>query len=316
VVTYYEREHHDDRRDTRRVEARVVATVQRALREQGGGILVFLPGAAEIRRVETQLADVVDPLRVTVAPLHGSLPPDAQDRAIANAPAGQRKIVLATSVAETSLTIQDIRTVVDSGLARVPRFSPRSGMTRLETVRVSRASAEQRRGRAGRVAPGACYRLWTEIEQEQLVPRPSAEILEADLAPLALELAVAGIADPAELSWLDPPPPAALAQARELLTELEAFDADGRVSAHGQAMARLALHPRLAHMLLRAIPLGVGPTACRVAALLAERDILRSEDTRDADFRLRVEALGRGSRGAAACACRSRSSGETAARRS
>lgn len=293
VVTHYEREQHEDRRDVRRTEARVVATVQRALREQEGGILVFLPGAAEIRRVEIELAKVVDSARVIITPLHGSLPPTAQDRAILNAPAGYRKIVLATSVAETSLTIEDVRAVVDSGLARVPRFSPRTGMTRLETVRVSRDSAAQRCGRAGRVAPGVCYRLWTEIEQEQLVPRAAPEILEADLAPLALELAVAGITDPMELSWLDPPPSAALAQARELLTELEALDTSGRASAHGQAMARLAVHPRLAHMLLRAVPLGVGPTACRVAALLAERDIFRSEDTRDADFRLRVEALGR-----------------------
>jgi ATP-dependent helicase HrpB len=294
VATYYEREQHDDRRDTRRVEARVIGTIQRALREEEGGILVFLPGTAEIRRVETQLAAVIDPARTIIAPLHGSLPPDEQDRAMANAPHGWRKVVLATSVAETSLTIQDVRVVVDSGLARVPRFSPRTGMTRLETVRVSRASADQRRGRAGRVTPGVCYRLWTEIEQEQLVPRQAPEILEADLAPLALELAVAGTRDPAELSWIDPPPSAALAQAAELLTELDAFDADGRVSAHGKAMVRLPLHPRLAHMILRAVPVGAGLTACRVAALLGERDILRSDDYRGvADLRLRVDALGR-----------------------
>jgi len=195
VETRYLREPVSDRRDTRLIEALVVSTVERALRETDGDVLVFLPGAAEIRRTADALAGIADPARVTIAPLYGDLPAEAQDRAILASPAGQRKVVLATSIAETSLTIEGVRVVVDGGLARVPRFSPRTGMTRLETVRVNAASAEQRRGRAGRVAPGICYRIWAEAEQSQLVPRGAPEILEADLAPLALELAVAGIAD-------------------------------------------------------------------------------------------------------------------------
>lgn len=295
VTTHYEGGATVRRGDTRAVEARVVATVQRALRDDAGGVLVFLPGAAEIRRVENQLADLVDPRRVLITPLHGSLPADAQDRAIGDAPAGMRKVAIATSIAETSLTIQDVRVVVDSGLARVPRFSPRTGLTRLETVRVSLASAEQRRGRAGRVAPGVCYRLWSEIEQSQLVPRAAPEILEADLAPLALELAAAGITDPLALRWLDPPPAPALAQARELLRELDAIDDRFHVTDHGRAMARLALHPRLSHMLLRASAMGLGLTACRLAALLGERDPFRGDAAdSNADVRARLDAVARG----------------------
>jgi ATP-dependent helicase HrpB len=200
--------------------------------------------------------------------------------------------VLATSIAETSLTIEGIRIVVDSGFSRVPRFSPRTGMTRLETVRVTRAAADQRHGRAGRLGPGICYRLWTEIEQAQLVPHGRPEILEADLAPLALELAIAGIADPLDLAWLDPPPPAALAQAHELLRELEAIDGTGRATSHGQAIAALGVHPRFAHMLLRARALGYALTACAVAALLGERDLLRGETaSANADLRGRLEAI-------------------------
>ena len=295
VETHYEGDAVTRRGDPRAVEARVVATVQRALRDDTGGVLVFLPGAAEISRVQNQLATLVNPDEVLVAPLHGTLPADAQDRAIADAPPGMRKVALATSIAETSLTIQDVRVVVDSGLARVPRFSPRTGLTRLETVRVSLASAEQRRGRAGRVAPGVCYRLWSEIEQSQLVPRGKPEILEADLAPLALELAVAGITDPLALRWLDPPPAPALAQARELLRELDAIDDRFHVTDHGRAMARLALHPRLSHMLLRATELGLGLMGCRLAALLGERDPFRGDASNiDADVRARLDAIARG----------------------
>jgi len=289
VATHYLRTPLAHRRDWRDLETPLVATVERALREADGDVLVFLPGAAEIRRTEQRLAERVDPQRTTIAPLHGNLPAPAQDLAIASSPPGRRKIVLATSIAETSLTIEGVRAVVDSGLARVPRFSPRTGMTRLETVRVNRASAEQRRGRAGRLAPGVCYRLWTEIEQGQLVPRATPEILEADLAPLALELAVAGIGDALQLSWLDPPPDASLGQARELLRELEAIDDAGRVTEHGRAVARLPLHPRLAHMIVRSISLGVGITACRLAALLNERDLLRGEGAQpEADLRTRL----------------------------
>jgi ATP-dependent helicase HrpB len=281
------------------VESAVARTVRRALGESAGDVLVFLPGAAEIGRVERMLLASGDPLGgdTYVAPLFGSLPQPAQDRAIAPSVPGRRKIVLATSIAETSLTIEGVRVVVDSGLARVPRFSPRSGMTRLETVRVSRASAEQRAGRAGRVAPGACYRLWPEHEHHGLVPHGTPEILEADLAALALELAEAGVADPAELRWLDAPPAAAYAQARELLAQLGALGASGRITAHGRRMADFALHPRLAHMLLRARALQLGAVACDLAALLAERDVLRSDaGAGDADLRLRLELLRGGER--------------------
>ena len=292
VAVHYSTEPFVDRRDARLVEARLISTIHLALRDNEGDILVFLPGAAEIRRVESRLGEILDNRAIVIAPLHGNLSGDAQDLAIEPSPPGQRKVVLATSIAETSLTIEGVRVVVDSGLSRVPRFSPRTGLTRLETVRVNRASAEQRRGRAGRVAPGICYRLWTELEQTALLPRGTPEILGADLAPLALELAVAGVTDPMELSWLDSPPVASLAQASELLRELEALGNDGRVTPHGQALARLPVHPRLAHMMVRAVQLGMGLTGCRVAALLGDRDVLRGDAARpNADLRLRLDLL-------------------------
>jgi ATP-dependent helicase HrpB len=284
----------------RPLEPAVASVVRRALADDDGDVLVFLPGAAEIRRLETLLAGVSPSPGVYVTPLFGNLSQEAQDRAIEPSPPGTRKIVLSTSIAETSLTIEGVRIVVDGGLMRVPRFSARSGMTRLETVRVTRASADQRRGRAGRVAPGVCYRLWSEHEEQHLAPHTRPEILDADLAPLALELAEAGIADPAELRWLDPPPPAAMAQARGLLTQLGALDRDGRITAHGRSMARLPLHPRLAHMLLAATTLGHGALACDVAALLADRDIFRVDAGApgDADLTLRLDALADAGRGA------------------
>jgi ATP-dependent RNA helicase HrpB len=274
-----------------RLEGAVTAAVLDALRREEGDLLVFLPGAAEIRRVHAALSEHSLGDDVRVLPLHGTLTPDAQRRAILPAPAPSRKIVLSTSIAETSLTIEGVRVVIDAGLSRVPRFSPRSGMSRLETVRVSRASADQRRGRAGRLGPGVCYRLWPEHEESHLLPHAPAEILVADLTPLALDLASSGVSDPAELRWIDPPPAAALGQALELLVELGALDDRGRVTDHGKRMAGLPVHPRLAHMLLRAQELGQGYLACEVAALLAERDILRSETDRDADLALRIEAL-------------------------
>jgi len=270
----------------------VARAVVRALAEEDGDVLVFLPGVAEIRRVESLLGEAGLPGEVRVLPLYGDLPEDAQDRAIAPARAGERKVVLATSIAETSLTIEGVRVVVDSGLMRVPRFSPRTGMTRLETVPGSRASAEQRRGRAGRLGPGVCYRLWTEAEEAERPEHRAPEILEADLAPLALELAAWGVGDPGELRWLDPPPAAAYSQARELLRWLGALDADGGVTEHGRRMAELGLHPRLAHMVLRGVEAGHGAVACDVAALLGGRDILRREDgPAEADLRLRLEVL-------------------------
>jgi ATP-dependent helicase HrpB len=274
------------------LDARVARAALEALHREPGDVLVFLPGQAEIRRVEDRLREAGPGPGVRVAPLHGSLPQEAQDRAIEPSPPGERKVVLATSIAETSLTIEGVRTVVDSGVMRVPRFSPRTGMTRLETTPVTRASAEQRRGRAGRVGPGVCYRLWTEAEQHGLVPHAAPEILAADLAPLALELAAWGIADPAELRWLDPPPAAAFAQARELLAQLGALDAAGAATPRGRRMAGLGTHPRLAHMLLRGAELGLGALASDLAALLEERDPFRVDGgVPDADLRLRLEAL-------------------------
>ena len=294
VVTSEGRSHaveirHRPRRPGARLEAEVAAAVRDALDSETGDVLVFLPGAGEIRRVAAILEGAV---AADVLPLHGNLPAEAQDRAILPSPPGSRKVVLATSIAQTSLTIEGVRVVVDSGLSRVPRYSPRSGMTRLATVRVSAFSAEQRRGRAGRLAPGVCYRLWSVQEQSTLAPRSVPEILEADLAPLALELAVTGVRDPGELRWLDPPPAAGLTEARSLLTLLGALDASGALTRHGAAMARLALHPRLSHMVMKATDLDAGETACEIAALLTERDPLRRmEGVADADIRTRIDLL-------------------------
>ncbi len=281
-----------ERRPDTPLERFVASSVREAVAQEEGDVLVFLPGTGEIRRVAQLLESPALPSHVHVAPLHGTLPQSEQDRALAPSPPGTRKVVLSTSIAETSLTIEGVRVVIDSGLMRVPRFSPTSGMTRLDTVRVSRASADQRRGRAGRIAPGVCYRLWAEHEQHGLLAHRPPEIMEADLAPLALELAVAGIADSAALRWLNPPPSGAFAHARELLTHLGAIGADGRATPHGHRMAALAMHPRLAHMLLTGIDAGHGTLASYIAALLGERDIVYADGAPpDADLRLRVEAL-------------------------
>lgn len=257
------------------IEPRVVQTILEALNDESGSLLVFLPGQAEIRRVHQQLAEALGPRAdILLCPLHGELDLAAQRAAIDPAPAGQRKVVLATNIAETSLTINGVRVVVDAGLARVPRFDPGSGMTRLDTQRISRASATQRAGRAGRLEPGVCYRLWSADQQEQLAAYASAEILQADLAGLALQLARWGVA-PNQLAWLDAPPSAAYAQAQDLLLRLGALNDDGTLTRHGQAMAELPAHPRIAHLLLRGQSLGLAQMACDVAALLGERDILR-----------------------------------------
>lgn len=274
------------------IEAAVASTVLRAHDHHEGDILVFLPGVAEIRRTAEHLSRADLPSSTGVIPLYGDLPQAEQDRAIAPSPAGRRKIVLATSIAETSLTIEGVRVVVDSGLMRVPRFSPRTGMTRLATVPVSRAAADQRRGRAGRTSAGVCYRMWTEGDHTALLTQRPPEILEADLAPLALNLAVWGVTEPGDLQWIDAPPAAAYAQARELLRSLDALDADGRLTSHGTAMAKLSAHPRIAHMLLRARALDCTATACDLAALLSERDVLRAHDAAaDPDVRLRLPLL-------------------------
>lgn len=267
----------------------VVSAVVRALREESGSILVFLPGTGEIRRVEQWLQAQISNPEVMIAPLYGELSIEAQEQAIRPAPAGKRKVVLATNIAETSLTIEGIRIVIDAGLARVPRFDPNSGLTRLETVNVSQAAAEQRCGRAGRLEPGVCYRLWPE--GRHLLSYAAPEILETDLAALALELAQWGCREPQQLAWLDPPPSAAYAQAQELLQRLGALDNENRVTAHGRAMAALPLHPRLAHMVLRGRDMGAGTLACDLAALLSERDVLRTGKERNADMHTRIQVL-------------------------
>ncbi|HUA90123.1 MAG TPA: ATP-dependent helicase HrpB, partial [Steroidobacteraceae bacterium] len=259
-------------------------------RETRGDCLVFLPGAREIRRVQAGLASL--PADVRVLPLYGELAGAEQEAALAPAAAGTRKVVLATNIAETSLTIPGVTVVVDSGLARRARFDPVTGMGRLEVQRISRASAEQRAGRAGRTAPGSCYRAWGEGAHGSLAAFTAPEILEADLAPLALELAGWGAHEAGTLRWLDPPPAAQLASARDLLARLGAVDAQGRITAHGRAMRELPLHPRLSHLVIRGRALGQGALAAELAGLLSERDLVRgSARSQDADVRTRLELL-------------------------
>ncbi len=277
---------------TGQLEAAVFRAVRRSIAQDRGSLLVFLPGMAEIRRIERALFEANLGPTVHLAPLHGDLPQAAQDAAIAPAEPGTRKIVLATSIAETSLTIDGVRVVIDAGRSRVPRFDPRSGLTRLDTIRVTQDSAEQRRGRAGRLEPGVCYRLWTEKEHASLNARRPPEILEADLAPLLLDLHLWGTNDPFELPWLTPPPSGAVAQARDLLTGLGALSPAGQVTEHGKQMVMLPMHPRLAHMLIKAAALGLTALACEIAALLGERDLLRGAvGWRNSDLRLRLDAL-------------------------
>jgi ATP-dependent helicase HrpB len=273
-------------------ERAVAQIISRALQEEHGDALVFLPGAREIRRVQSLLESSGLDSSVRVLPLFGELSGDDQEIALLPATPGTRKVVLATNIAETSLTIQGVRIIVDSGLVRRSLFDPATGMNRLETQRISRASAEQRQGRAGRVEAGVCYRVWSEGAQRSLAPFTPPEMAEADLAPLALELASWGTRDVSELRWLDQPPAAMLASARDLLVRLSALDASVRVTEHGRQMSRLSVHPRLAHMLLRAAELRSLPLAADLAALLSERDLLRSAGgSRDADIRSRLEVI-------------------------
>ncbi|BBO70829.1 ATP-dependent helicase HrpB [Desulfosarcina alkanivorans] len=283
---------HVDRPPSRPVERAVAGVIRQSAAADEGNLLVFLPGAPEIRRVARLLDDGRLPKEWMVAPLYGSLPRNLQDAAIAPPPAGRHKIVLATAIAETSLTIEQIRVVVDSGLQRAPRFDPVSGMTRLVTLPVSQASADQRRGRAGRLEPGICYRLWHEAAHHALVPYNRPEILDSDLTGLALELAVWGLDAPDALGWLDGPPAAAFSLARRLLLDLGGLDEGGKITVHGRLMADLPLHPRLAHMILAAREMDMGVTACEMAAILSERDPLHfTGRERDADLRLRLDAL-------------------------
>jgi ATP-dependent helicase HrpB len=256
------------RNPAQRFEEQVARAVGKALVEESGSILVFLPGQGEIRRVEGLLRDRIANPAIDIAPLYGALDGRDQDRAIEPAEPGRRKVVLATSIAETSLTIEGVRVVIDAGLARVPRYDTASGLTRLETVRVSRAAADQRRGRAGRTQPGVCYRLWEEAETRALTPFGRPEILETDLARLALDLALWGAKDAADLAFLDPPPAAALNEARGLLRRLDALDGAGDLTPHGRRIAALSLPPRLAHMVVRG-----GARAGLIAAVLTERGL-------------------------------------------
>ena len=255
------------------IEAQVVDAAVKALRAEAGSILVFLPGTAEIRRTETRLKERIDDPAVDIVPLYGALDAATQDRAIAPSRPGRRKVVLATSIAETSLTIDGVRIVIDCGLARVPVYEPDVGLTRLETVRVSRAAADQRRGRAGRTEPGVCYRLWEEGETRALEPFLRPEILSADLSSLVLDLAQWGVADPDALTFLDPPPRPALTEAKALLRELGAIDADGRITEEGKALNRLPLPPRLARMVVDAAREGAAPRAAEIALIVTERGL-------------------------------------------
>jgi ATP-dependent helicase HrpB len=274
----------------------VMRAIKRALTEAEGDMLVFLPGAGEIRRLQGMLQGVGE--NVDVMPLFGELAAGEQDAALKPARPGRRKIVLATNIAETSLTIDGVRIVVDAGLERRSLFDPASGMNRLELQRISRASAEQRTGRAGRTAPGVCYRLWGEGAERSLAAYAPPEVCVADLAPLALDLAVWGT-ESEKLHWLDPPPAATLASARDLLKRLGALDAAGKVTPHGRAMQEFPAHPRLAHMMLKSAELEAVPLAAELAALLSERDMLRAGggQSRDSDVRTRLELLHRGGTG-------------------
>jgi ATP-dependent helicase HrpB len=282
--------HYVPRRTELAVEMQAAHVVRNALREHEGDILCFLPGAAEIRRLQRAL-DSDASREVQILPLYGELDSAAQDAALAPAQNNVRKIILATSIAETSLTIDGIRVVVDLGLRRYSEFDPTTGMSRLETGRVSQAAADQRRGRAGRLSTGDCYRLWSEGVHAALAAQTPPEILHADLAPLALELACWGSSE-ADLAWIDTPPEAPLAQARDLLTQLGALDSARRVTSHGRELAALGMHPRLAHMLLKSRTLGAPRLACDLAAILSERDVLRAAPgARDVDMRLRTAVM-------------------------
>jgi ATP-dependent helicase HrpB len=272
-----------------RIEDQMAAAVMRALREERGSILAFLPGQAEIRRVEERLKERISDPTIMVAPLYGAMDMKAQDLALEPAPSGVRKVVLATSIAETSITIESVRVVIDSGLARVPRFEPDVGVTRLETVRVSRAGADQRRGRAGRTEPGVCYRLWDEPQTQSLLAFAEPEIRAADLAPLLLDCAEWGTADPRVLAWIDAPSAAAIDAGREELAELEALDAEGRITAVGRRLRSLPLPPRLARMVLAAGALGQAEEAADIAAVIVERGL----GGNDVDLAHRLEAFRR-----------------------
>ena len=272
------------------LDVRVADVVSRAIAAEEGDVLVFLPGMREIRRVEEKLQSKM-PEDVIVHTLHGDLPTAVQEAALAPSKPGRRKVILSTSIAETSLTIDGVRIVVDSGLSRAARFDPRRGMSGLVTIPVSRAVADQRRGRAGRQSAGVCYRLWTEAEHEQLPGYPVPEIRVSDLAHVALDLALWGAPTGEGLSFLDPPPVALLAQAQTVLRGLGAMTDDGKLTPHGRSMAALPIHPRLAHMIIKGNEMGHGPEACALAALLEERDVFGGGSKSDVDLESRLEVF-------------------------
>lgn len=286
---------HIGRQAELRIEDSVASAIRRALGEAEGGVLAFLPGVAEIERTADRLANLPD--NIVLHELHGSLDPAAQRAAILPEPDGRRKVVLATSIAETSLTLDGIRIVVDSGLARRPRYDRAAGMTRLVTERASQAAVTQRAGRAARLGPGIAYRLWEEAATAGLPRYDPPEILEADLSALVLACALWGVGDPRDLRWIDPPPAAAIDEAMARLTTLEAIE-EGRPTAHGRAIAKLPMPPRLAHMLLRAADRGLAPVAAQVAVLLGERGI-GGQDV-DLETRLRRWKTERGPKAQAA----------------
>ncbi|WP_105104238.1 ATP-dependent helicase HrpB [Microbulbifer pacificus] len=278
--------------DPRQMPALMARKIRELIEQQEGSVLAFLPGVSEIREVECNLRESLGQRPdILIAPLYGDLKKEQQDAAIAPCPQGRRKVVLATNVAETSLTIEGIRLVVDSGLMRESRFDPNTGMNRLVTTQISQASATQRAGRAGRLSAGHCLRLWSESTQRGMARKNSAEILLSDLAPVMLELAKWGVSDVRELRWLDLPPPGPTAQARELLIALGALDRDLRITNHGAKMLNLGTHPRLAHMMLKSGELGLEEPATLLAALLSERDIFRGEQRWDRDIHKRTEVL-------------------------
>ena len=272
-------------RKSDRIDDDMTSAIQRALADETGSILAFLPGQGEIQRVAERLGERVDRSGVDVVALYGALDAATQDRAISPAKPPLRKVVLATSIAETSITIEGVRVVIDSGLARVPRFEPDIGVTRLETVRVSRAAAEQRAGRAGRIEPGICYRLWDEPETQGLLPFSEPEIKSADLAALLLDCAEWGAADPRALAWLDPPAEGVLTATRSDLQAIGALDGDGHITSVGRKLRALPLPPRLSRMLLSAAEVGEGARAAEIAAVLVERGI----GGNDADLTTRLE---------------------------
>jgi ATP-dependent helicase HrpB len=281
-----------------RLPEAVVATVLRLIKTETGSILAFLPGSGEIRRAHALLKAASLSPDIHLAALYGDLPRHAQQQAVEPAPPGIRKVVLATDIAETSITIEGVRAVIDCGFRRVSRFDARTGMSRLTTVPISQAAAEQRRGRAGRTEPGICCRLWTEAQHAALETIETPEILSADLAAMALQLACWGVRDAAQLDWIDPPPPAPMAQAQSLLRDIGALTVNATPSAHGRKLAALPLHPRLAHMLENAAPAGLRNTACAIAALLSERDLLRTTaGPPDPDVRRRLDLLQRAETG-------------------